>query len=331
LNPPVVPSPRADPADLPALAALVRVAPGLRAKHDLDLLDRLPGGRAAFDGDDAAAIPHGDGYLLVCAEAIAPALLAADPYAAGAAAVATNVSDIRAMGGRPLALVDTLVTAERAHAERVLDGLAWAADLLGVPVVGGHLTITEGPAALSAACTGTARALLRAGDARPGDVLLAAFCLDGRWRDTPGIPIFTSLRDRPPERLRDDGEALVEVAEAGLCRAARDVSMPGVAGSLLQMLERTGGCGATLDLDRLPRPDGLPLADWLVTFPSFGFLLASAPERAEAAAEAFTRRGLACAPSGVFDDSGVLRLAAGGATADVWDLAAEPVTRPGPR
>jgi selenophosphate synthetase-related protein len=330
LNPPVVSS-AADPADLPVLAALVRVSPGLRAKHDLDLLDRLPGGRAAFDGDDAAAIPQGDGFLLVCAEAISPALLEGDPFAAGAAAVATNVADIRAMGGRPLALVDTLVSPDRAHAERVLDGLAWAAGLLGVPVVGGHLTIADGAAALSAACTGTARALLRAADARPGDALLAAFCLDGRWRNAPGIPIFTSLRDRPPERLRDDGEALVEVAEAGLCRAARDVSMPGVAGSLLQMLELTAGCGATLDLDRLPRPAGVALADWLVTFPSFGFLLAAPPERVEAATAAFTRRGLACAPCGAFDDSGVLRLAAGGATAEVWDLAAEPVTRPGPR
>jgi len=323
-----------DPADLPVLAALVRVTPGLRAKHDLDLLDRLAGGREvreAFDGDDAAAIPQGDGFLLVCAEAISPALLEGDPFAAGAAAVATNVADIRAMGGRPLALVDTLVTSDRAHAERVLDGLAWAADLLGVPVVGGHLTIADGAAALSAACTGTARALLRAPDARPGDALLAAFCLDGRWRNAPGIPIFTSLRDRPPERLRDDGEALVEVAEAGLCRAARDVSMPGVAGSLLQMLELTAGCGATLDLDRLPRPAGIALADWLVTFPSFGFLLAAPPEHVEAATAAFTRRGLACAPCGAFDDSRVLRLAAGGATAEVWDLAAEPVTRPGPR
>src|SRR6185437_10651965 len=153
-------------------------------------------------------------------------------------------------------------------------------------------------------------------NARPGDALLAAFCLEGVFRDAPGAPIFSSLRDRPAARLREDGEALVEVAEAGLCHAARDVSMPGVAGSLLQMLELTAGCGATLDLDRLPRPAGLALADWLVTFPSFGFLLAAAPEHAEAATAAFTRRGLACAACGAFDDSGVLRLAAGGATAD---------------
>jgi len=328
LNPPLVSSTTADPADLPVLAALVRVTPGLRAKHDLDLLDRLAGGREvreAFDGDDAAAIPQGDGFLLVCAEAISPALLEGDPFAAGAAAVATNVADIRAMGGRPLALVDTLVSSDRAHAERVLDGLAWAADLLGVPVVGGHLTIADGAAALSAACTGTARALLRAPDARPGDALLAAFCLDGRWRNAPAIPIFTSLRDRPPERLRDDGEALVEVAEAGLCHAARDVSMPGVAGSLLQMLE-TAGCGATLDVGALPRPPGADLERWLLTFPSFGFLLAARPDRAGEACGPFLRRGLACAPCGAFDDTGTLRLVDGPREALVWDLTANPLT-----
>jgi selenophosphate synthetase-related protein len=318
-------NPTAVAADLSALAAHVREAPGLRAKRDLDLLARLPGD-PALDGDDAAAIAHGDGHLLLCGEAIAPALLAADPYAAGAAAVATNVADIRAMGGRPLGLVDTLVSPDRAHAERVLDGLAWAAALLGVPVAGGHLTIGGAPA-LSAFCTGTATALLRARDARPGDVLLAAFCLEGRFRIGPP-PLFTSLRDRAPAKLRDDGEALVEVAEGGLCHAARDVSMPGVAGSLLQMLELADGCGATLDLDALPRPRDVALEQWLVTFPSFGFVLAAPPGHAAAATERFTCRGLHCRPCGAFDDTGVLRLAAGGATADVWDLAAEPLTRP---
>jgi selenophosphate synthetase-related protein len=315
------------------LIATVRGAAGVQAKRELSVLQRLGG---PLDGDDAAAIAQPDGsHLLVCGEAIAPALLAADPFAAGAAAVATNVADIRAMGGRPLALVDTLVSPDRAHAGRVLDGLGWAADRLGVPIAGGHLTIAPSrEPALSAFCTGTARALLRARDARPGDTLLAAFCLDGALRDTPSGPIFTSLRDRSPEQLRDDGEALVEVAEQRLCHAARDVSMPGVAGSLLQLLELTGGCGATLDLDRLPRPPHTPLGTWLVTFPSFGFVLAAPPEHAHAAAEAFTRRGLACAACGAFDDTGLLRLAApGGATATVWDLGAEPLTgrRPRPR
>src|SRR5690606_22878221 len=154
----------------------------------------------------------------------------------------------------------------------------WAADLLGVPVVGGHLTIGH-PPALSAACTGVVRVPLRAGAARPGDVLLVAYALDGRYLgDT--APFWSSLHDRPAARLRTDGDALVEVAERGLCHAARDISMPGVAGSLLQMIEGAG-CGAVLDVGRLPRPAGAPLERWLLTFPSFGFLLAAPPEHVD--------------------------------------------------
>lgn len=306
-----------DPA---ALAETIRAAPGLRAKRDLALLARtLPG----LDGDDAALVAlDGGGQLVLAGEAIAPALVQADPFAAGAAAVVANVNDVRAMGGRPLALVDMLVSPDRAHAERVLEGLRWAADRLGVPIAGGHLTIGATPA-LSAVCAGRAMVPLRAAAARPGDALLGAFCLDGRYRGE--APFFTSLRDRAAERLRADGEALVEAAERGLCHAARDVSMPGVAGSLLQLLE-LARCGATLDLDRLPRPDGVSLERWVVTFPSFGFLLAAPPDRAEEACGVFHARGLACAVCGAFDELRTLRIAAGGVAATVWDLAAEPLT-----
>jgi selenophosphate synthetase-related protein len=101
--------------------------------------------------------------------------------------------------------------------------------------------------------------------------------------------------------------------------------MPGAAGSLLQLLE-TAGCGATLDVEQIPRPQGVPLERWLLTFPSFGFLLAVPPERAADATEPFLRRGLACAQCGRFDDTRSLDLAASGETAQVWDLATAPFT-----
>ena len=115
-------------------------------------------------------------------------------------------------------------------------------------------------------------------------------------------PFFTSLHDRDPAQLRDDGEALVEVAERGLAHAARDVSMPGIAGSLLQMIE-----GARLRRDArrstaVPRRPGRPLERWLLAFPSFGFLLA-APPGAEPRRDAFARRGLAARRCGSFDDT----------------------------
>ncbi len=301
-------------SDAEKLAAAVRDLPALRAKRDLQIVRRLgPVG----DGDDGALIARGDEWIVLCGEAILPSYVAAQPRAAGASAVVTNVSDVRAMGGTPLAILDMLVSPDEAHAKLVLEGLAWAADLLGVEVVGGHLTI-GGAASLSATCTGVARRPLRAAAARPGDVLLAAFCLEGMYPSDDN-DFFTSLRARAPERLRTDGDALVEVAEAGLCHAARDVSMPGAAGSLLQLLE-AAGCGAVLDVDRLPRPDSVSIERWLRTFPSFGFLLAAAPGHAGAAREVFTRRGLACEVCGEFEDSRRLDLQYGADRATVWDF-----------
>src|SRR5204863_71453 len=151
-------------------AAAVRAAPGLRGKHAIRLIERLGAG---IDGDDAALVAHGGEQLVICGEAMSPPFVAADPFGAGAGAVVTNVADVRAMAGRPLALVDMLVSPAAAHAEQVLDGLAWAAGLLGGPGVGGHVTLGH-PPALSASCTGVTRRPLRASAAAPGDVLLAA-------------------------------------------------------------------------------------------------------------------------------------------------------------
>jgi len=54
------------------LVAAVRTAPGLLGKRDLQVVKRL-----GVDGDDAAAVPHGDGYLIVCGEAMSPPFLKA--------------------------------------------------------------------------------------------------------------------------------------------------------------------------------------------------------------------------------------------------------------
>jgi selenophosphate synthetase-related protein len=305
--------------NLTDLADTIRTAPGLRAKLDLALVaDALP----AIDGDDAAAVAVGSEQVVLGGEAIAPSFVARAPYQAGAAAVVTNVSDVRAMGGRALYIVDTLVSPDREHAEQVLAGIAWAADLHGVKVVGGHLTLGGAPA-LSAFCVGHVSTPLRGAAAKPGDELVVVFSTEGTYHSD--APFWSSLRHRAPELLRTDGDALVEVAERGLAHAARDVSMPGVGGSLLQLLE-IARCGATLDLDRLPRPDGVPIERWLVTFPSFGYVLAAPAGRGGEAAGVFTARGLNAAVAGGFDSTRTLRISAGGDTATVWDLAREPLT-----
>jgi selenophosphate synthetase-related protein len=115
-------------------------------------------------GDDAAVLPQRDGrQALVAGEAIWPPFVERDPFGAGIAAVLANVNDVAAMGGRPEALVDTIV-ADESSARSALEGLRFGAELYRVPVVGGHLTIRPGPPALSAFVYGTARRPHRALD-----------------------------------------------------------------------------------------------------------------------------------------------------------------------
>jgi selenophosphate synthetase-related protein len=306
-----------DPESAPLLSEVRRAYrehPGLRGKSALSLVGEVFGARDPVrgPGDDAAAVPDGDGFLLLAGEAIWPPFVERDPYGAGMAAVVANANDIAAMGGRPVALLDTVVAAP-AHARRVLQGIRAAADLYRVPVVGGHFTAREGPPALSAFILGRARALLPATAVRPGQALLLACCVEGTLR--PEIPAFTSVSERGAA-LRDDLELLPRLAEEGRVRAAKDVSMAGILGSLAMLLEPTGA-GAVVLLDRIPVPPGVALPIWLTTFPTFGFLLAVEPEMAEEVRRPFQERGLACEAIGETDATGHLRVRLGDGEADL--------------
>ena len=128
--------------DIPALAHQIRDARGLAHKRDIDaVVARLGLGSRRSTvpvGDDCAAIPDGDGHLLFAIEGFLDSFVAADPYFAGYCGIMVNLSDVAAMGGRPLAVVDALWSRDSASADPILAGLSDAAALYGVPVVGGH-------------------------------------------------------------------------------------------------------------------------------------------------------------------------------------------------
>jgi hypothetical protein len=250
-----------------------------------------------------------------------PRFVEADPFATGVSAVLTNVNDLCAMGAWPLAIVDTVVGPEPV-ARRVLEGLRHGSELYRVPIVGGHLTVRDGPAAVSAFGLGRATSVLSVRAAAAGQVVLLACCLEGTMR--PDFPFFSSLPARGG-LVADDVRLLPRVAESGACVAAKDVSMAGLLGSLAMLLEY-GRLGATVDLDALPRPAGVPLPLWVVAFPAFSFLLCAPSGTVEACREPFLERGLECEPVAVLDGSGELRVRLGDAEALVLDLNRERVT-----
>jgi AIR synthase-related protein len=284
-----------------ALTDALRSARGLAHKTDLKrLLPAFQDGTHIAIGDDCAAIPDGDGYLLFAIEGFVEDFVASDPYFAGYCGIMVNASDVYAMGGRPIAVVDAVWSCGDKTAGPALKGLADAAAAYGIPVVGGHSNLRAAGGQLAVAIIGRAKNLLTSFHARPGDCLVAAIDLRGGLRD--GKPYWDASTGKAPEDLRAALETLPWLAEQGLCRAAKDISMAGLVGTAL-MLAEASGIGMTLRLADIPCPSGLAPATWLTVFPSYGFLLAVDPAALGPVLSAFASAGIAAAHIGRCDDT----------------------------
>ncbi len=309
-------------SSLDRLAAAVRSHAGLRAKQAIGAVRRVieTSDPLTGPGDDGAVVEMaGGGSVIVCGEAIHPPFVASDPRAAGMAAVLANVNDLAAMGAVPRGIVNTVVAPASVAAE-ALRGMAEAAALYDVPIVGGHISEHQGEPALSAFAVGHAERVLSVSRARPGQHIVFACCLDGRMRDD--FAFFTTLGPQGP-RLARDVRLLADVAGKDLASAAKDVSMAGSIGSLAMLLE-PGSLGAEIDLDLLPAPAGISLDRWLVCFPTYAFWLTT--EQPGHCVELFRSAGLTAAVTGSVTDSGILTLRQGAASRAVIDLRREPVT-----
>lgn len=312
-------------SNIEALAALVRDSRGVAHKADIAaVVSRLGigGGDAVPVGDDTAMIPDGEGYLLFAIEGFVEDFVAADPWFAGYCGVMVNVSDVLAMGGRPIAVVDAMWSRNAAQAEPLLAGLGEAARRYGVPIVGGHSNLRAKEGQLAVAILGRARRPVTSFGARPGDVLLVATDLRGRFRDP--FPWWDASTGADADDLRAGMGIMADLAENGLLTAAKDVSMAGVVGTAI-MLAEASAVGCTIDLDRLPRPEAVTLERWLTAFPSFGFVMTASEQHAAAVIAAFDRHGVACAIAGHIDDSRRVSISQSGDSALVWDLG-QPLT-----
>lgn len=313
--------------NLHALVERLRDSRGFRHKMDIagvvaSLASRLPNGtrdlaQAVAVGDDCAAIADGDGYLLFAIEGLVSDFVETMPWFAGYSSVMVNVSDVYAMGGRPLAVVDALWSDGLESAQQILAGIAAASSAYGVPVVGGHSNTRSADPQLAVSILGRARALLSSFNARPGDRLVMAVDLRGRFEEP--YPFWNASVGAPSGRLRDDLELLPQLAESGLCDAAKDISMAGVLGTSLMLLE-CSGVGARIDVDAIPHPDGVDFERWLSAFPSYGFLLSVRSENVDEVLARFAQRGLACAMIGNVDASREAVLTWQGDSALLWSF-----------
>jgi selenophosphate synthetase-related protein len=229
------------------------------------------------------------------------------------------------MGGYPLAVVDTILAPHTTGAAEIMRGLQDGCRRYGIALVGGHLTATGDVTSVSACILGRAKHLLSSFNAQPGDALFHVTNLQGAFH--PRFPFWDCSAHLSEAELRQDLAILPTLAETGLCDAARDISMAGILGSLLMMLELSG-VGAVVDLAALPQPAAASerYLDWLLGFPSYGFVLAARPRHVAAIRAACDSRAITCAVIGQATTRRQVILRRNHQEALLQDLATEPFT-----
>jgi thiamine-monophosphate kinase len=215
-------------------------------------------------GDDAAVVQSPGGLLLLATDALAEGVDFDDSTPledVGWKAVTINVSDIAAMGGRPLHLLVTVAGPPKSDIDRIYAGITEAAKAYGCYVVGGDLSNAE-LLFVSVTVTGTAdgEPVLRSG-ARGGDVI---------WVTGPlGAAAASGYRRRPAARVQ----------EGDLARRLGATAMIDVSDGLgadLGHLADASGVGFRLDV--VPVADGATEAQALGGGEDYELILTFPPD-----------------------------------------------------
>ena len=222
-------------------------------------------------GDDCALLQPTPGHqLAVSTDMLVEGrhfFAGAEPEALGHKALAVNLSDLAAMGARPLGftLALALPAADETWLAPFARGLFALADAHHCPLVGGDTT--RGPLTLSLTVFGEVRPgralrrdAARAGDelwlsGRTGEARLALALRRGEPWARGDLAAVQDRMDRPTPRLAL-GQALA--ATEGV-RAALDLS-DGLLGDLGHILQASG-LGAEVDADALPVAPALSALD----------------------------------------------------------------------
>jgi uncharacterized protein len=310
------------------LAEVLRDFCGTTRKHTIKAIVQAfdENGTNPSFGEDAAILEHGDEALLFAADGIWDRLMRADPEWSGYCAILVNIHDIYAMGGTPLGMVDILSSGSDEVTRKVLAGMRMCIDKFGVPIVGGHTHPDTPYAALDVAILGRVRksCIIYSSKAKPGDDVVLAIDLDGRVHPSSELN-WDSTFYKDAETVRRQAESMVEMGERGLLTAGKDVSNPGIIGTLGMILELSG-VGAEVEVPTIPKPPQLEYSQWLRMYPGMGFIVTCDPKNTEKVLETYARHEMSSAKIGTIIPQHRLDIIDGNDKVTVFDLTRQSIT-----
>jgi len=233
-------------------------------------------------GDDASAIDIGNNQvILLAADGIWGDIMNVNPYWAGYCSVLVNVNDIAAMGGKPLAMVNIMSISNDEIYSDLLKGIKDGCLKFNVPMVGGHLHPDGETDSLGVAIVGIAKKdkIITSFNAQTGDKILVTNDLDGKPHEMFNLNWDTTY-DKDPQLVQDQITAVQYLAEHDYIKSGKDISNPGILGTLEMLLE-TSNKGADVNLEDIPRNETVEWVDWLRSYPGSGFVFTASEDKCE--------------------------------------------------
>lgn len=305
--------------DLKSIVTELKSYPGLTRKKYAGIFRGMVG---EFFGEDAGFYGLESCEVVLTSDGVWHRVLEEDLYWGGFVSVLVNVHDIYAMGAKPLMAVNVISARSVEDLEEIKRGMEDALRIFRVRMVKGHIHPDSRTNAIDVAMVGIAERgkVIRSSTARPGEKIVVAVDIDGEPHQK--LPYNFNSTRKEPEKLIRQFESMVWLAKADLVSAGKDVSNAGVAGTIAMLLE-TSGMGGWIDLERIPKPDGVGLLQWLKTYPACGFVVTT--ERADEVVGVFREHGLEAKVVGEVDGSGVFRLKMGKEEEVFFDFRCESV------
>jgi len=255
--------------------------------------------------DDAGVLEVGDVKFVVSTDGIVEGLVKDDPWLAGFYSVVVNVNDVVAKGARPLGYAHVLSSSSPSVRRQIVKGIKHGIDKYGLKFLKGHTHPDTSYDAVDAAVVGIAHNILSSATTKPNDSLIVTIDLDGNFGLKSWVKTFDSILFKTREQVLTRLEAIIHIAEKKLAHACRDISGPGVVGTI-GMLCESSRVGASIVIDNMPKPENLDMQQWLMTYPSTGFVLTT--DRPRECIRLLRQHGLTANVVGTISKSRAIRI-----------------------
>lgn len=211
-------------------------------------------------------------YVVVSTDGITEDLVKADPFRAGFYSVLANVNDVMAKGAKPIGFAGVIASENPGTRLKLTKGIKKAIDIYGLIILKMHAHPDSTFESVSGTLIGLAKEIVPSSTAKVDDEIVIGIDVNGEFGTNGWVRTFDSIQKLNKEEVFKRMNAIIQIAEKRFANATRDISAPGILGSLAMLCE-SSRMGATVKIEDIPKPADAELEKWLTCYPSFGFII----------------------------------------------------------